>query len=102
MKLNVKAFAVAGGVFWGLGMFLLAWWQIVLHGSGTDAGFLGSVYPGFSLTAVGSLIGLVWGLVDGAISSAIFAALYNCALSCPCCKGPAAEDQPQGSESAES
>ena len=97
MKLNVKAFAVAGGIFWGLGMFLIVWWQICLHGSGIDAGFLGRVYPGFSITAVGSLIGLAWGIVDGAISSAIFAALYNCALSCcPCCKGPAVEDQLQG------
>ena len=86
MKLSVKAFEIAGGLFWGLGMFLMTWWLIVLHGQGVQAAvFLTKIYPGYEISTIGSLIGLLWGLVDGAISAAIFAALYNCALSCPRC-----------------
>jgi hypothetical protein len=39
--------------------------------------FIGQIYRGYGLNAMGSLIGLVWGLVDGAIGGAIFAWLYN-------------------------
>lgn len=86
-KLSIRAFTVAGGLFWGVAMFLLTWWLIARHGSSIDAGFLGRVYPGYTVTPAGSVIGLAWGLIDGAVSSAIFAALYNCALTwCPLCK----------------
>ena len=30
MKLNIKAFAVAVGLFWGLLLFLCTWWIIFL------------------------------------------------------------------------
>ena len=29
MKLNVKAFALAGGIVWGLNWFGLTWWYIL-------------------------------------------------------------------------
>ena len=33
MKLKVRAFALACGIFWGLALFLLTWWIIALEGS---------------------------------------------------------------------
>ena len=77
MKLNIAAFALALGIWWGGGLLLLTWWLILL---GADAGtmnFLETAYPGYAMSPIGSLVGLVWGLIDGAICGAILAWLYN-------------------------
>jgi hypothetical protein len=31
MRLNIKAFALACGLIWGLGLFCMAWWLILLE-----------------------------------------------------------------------
>lgn len=77
MRLNIKAFGLACGIVWGLCVFLLTWW--ILYFEGNDAGpvFLSRVYRGYTLSPVGSLIGLVWGTIDGWIGGLIFAWVYN-------------------------
>jgi len=77
MKLNVKAFALACGLLWGLGVFLLTWWIIAFDGSTEEITFLGRVYRGYNISPLGSVVGLVWALADGAIGGLIFAWLYN-------------------------
>lgn len=77
MKLNVRAFALAFAVWWGVGIFLLTWWLIALHGSTGEPTWLGRVYVGYEVTPLGSVIGLVWGAIDALIAGAIFAWLYN-------------------------
>jgi predicted CDP-diglyceride synthetase/phosphatidate cytidylyltransferase len=81
MKLDLKAFALAGGLFWGLGIFLLTWWLLLTQGM-WGRGFLfgkliGQVYPGYRVSPEGSVIGLLWGLIDGIVASALFGLLYN-------------------------
>ena len=77
MKLNVKAFAIACGLTWGLGVFFLTWWIMLFEGSTHEIIFLGRIYRGFNISPIGSIIGLIWALADGAIGGAIFAWLYN-------------------------
>lgn len=77
MKLNVKAFALACGLVWGVGLFLLTWWLIALDGATGETTFLGHIYRGYNVSPAGSVIGLVWAFIDGAIGGAIFAWLYN-------------------------
>ncbi len=77
MNLNIKAFALTFAIWWGVGIFLLTWWIIAFGGSTSETFFLGRVYFGYTISPVGSLIGLVWGFVDGLIAGAIFAWLYN-------------------------
>ena len=77
MKLNVKAFALTCGLVWGLGLFCLTWWIIAFDGGSSDPTFVGRIYRGYSLTPVGSLIGLVWALADGFVGGLVFAWLYN-------------------------
>ena len=77
MKLNIKAFALTCGLIWGLGLFVMAWWLILLEGNNPEPCLLNRLYPGYTMTPVGSLIGMVWGLVDAGIGGAIFAWLYN-------------------------
>jgi len=77
MKLNVKAFALACALIWGLGLFLLTWWIIVFDGATGEITLIGRLYRGYSISPVGSIIGLVWASIDGFIGGAVFAWLYN-------------------------
>ena len=78
MKLSVKAFSLTCGILMGLGMFGYTWWVIAFEGSGAvTPQWITCVYRCYSITPLGSVIGLVWGLVEGLIGGAIFAWLYN-------------------------
>jgi len=77
MKLDVKAFALACSILWGLALFLVTWWVILLDGASGDPTWLSQIYRGYSISTVGSFIGLGWGLVDGLIGGAVLAWLYN-------------------------
>jgi len=80
MRFNVRAFALACGLYWGLGVFVITWWIILFDGASGSATCLGAVYRGFNISPIGSLIGLLWALPDGFIGGAIFAWLYNLLL----------------------
>lgn len=56
---------------------MLTWWIIMLKGVGGEMLPLSLIYPGYYITAVGSLVGLVWAFIDGLIGGVIFAWLYN-------------------------
>ena len=77
MRLNVRAFALACGFIWGFGLFILTWWIIAFDGVTGEVTIIGRLYRGFSITPIGSVIGLVWAFFDGLIGGAIFAWLYN-------------------------
>ena len=77
MKLNVRAFALAFALWWGVGIFLLTWWVIALSGATGEPTPLGRIYIGYEISPLGSIIGLGWGAIDGLIGGAIFAWLYN-------------------------
>jgi hypothetical protein len=77
MKLNVKVFALTCALVWGLGLCALTWWVMFLDGPSTDPTWIARIYRGYSLTPLGSLIGLAWAFFDGLIGGAVFAWLYN-------------------------
>jgi hypothetical protein len=77
MKLDVRAFALSCALVWGVGLFLMTWWIIAFDGATAEVTLIGKVYRGYTITPLGSVIGLVWGLLDGLIGGAIFAWLYN-------------------------
>ncbi|MBU2646742.1 bacteriophage holin [bacterium] len=77
MKLNIKAFSLACGIIWGLGLFVLTWWIIAFEGSTGDPTLIGHLYRGYTVSPMGSLIGLSWGFVDGLVGGLVFAWLYN-------------------------
>jgi len=77
MKLSVGAFAVAFGLWWGVGLFIATWWLIGTGGMTGEPTIIEHFYLGYSVTPLGSFIGLVWGLVCGAICGGILALLYN-------------------------
>jgi hypothetical protein len=77
MKLNVCAFGVACALWWGIGLFVLTWWVIATGGAEGGPSLLERVYIGYTITPLGSVIGLAWGLADGLVGGVIFAWLYN-------------------------
>ena len=77
MKLNVKAFALTCALIWGIGLFLITWWIIAFDGATGEITLIGRLYRGYSISPVGSFIGLVWASIDGLIGGALFAWLYN-------------------------
>ncbi len=76
-KLDVKAFAFAASLFWGLGLFAFTWWVIAFDGATGEPTLIARLYRGYSLSMGGSVIGLFWALADGLIAGAVFAWLYN-------------------------
>jgi len=74
--MKVKAFAVAAGILWGFLLFAFTLLETV-RGVGHTLGALSALYPGYSVTYLGSVAGLVYGFVSGALIGAAFCWLYN-------------------------
>ena len=75
--LNAKSFGLAGGILWGALILI-----ITLIATNTNYGaeflnLLASIYPGYKITYLGSIIGLIYGFIDGFVGCYIFAWLYN-------------------------
>lgn len=77
MKLNIKAFALTCALVWGLGLFALTWWIILFEGATGDVTMIGRLYRGYTISPIGSIIGLAYGFVDALVGGAVFAWLYN-------------------------
>ena len=80
MKFNLKAMALAGGLFWGGAILALASANVIWPAYGRVVlDWAASVYPGYHPgTGAGSVItGTLYAFVDGCIAGALFGWLYN-------------------------
>lgn len=77
MKMNIKAFAFTCGLMWGFGLFFLTWWIILFDGPSLEPTFIGKLYRGYTITPMGSVIGLAYAFFDALAGGAVFAWLYN-------------------------
>ena len=77
MKLNVKAFALTGGILWGGAVCFATIWLLMMGHQGSMISQLDHFYLGYSFSYVGAFVGLVYGFIDGAIGGALFAWIYN-------------------------
>lgn len=76
MKLNPRAAGLAGGILWGLTVFIATLW-ILVKGGGFTLMKLSQFYIGYSVSIPGAFIGLIYGFVNGCIAGCVFALLYN-------------------------
>ena len=77
MKLNKRSLGLAAGVLWGGCLFLIT---LISMGTGYALEMLqmlAGLYPGYSVSIPGSIIGLIYGFLDGFIGLYIFGWLYN-------------------------
>lgn len=78
MKLRPLYLGISLGIVWGGSLFITTW---VSYFTGYGRLFLEalakSIYPGYTITPAGSLLGLFYGFLDGLISGALVAFIYN-------------------------
>ena len=77
MKLDVKAMAITLGLVWGVALFGMTWWVILFDGATGEPTLIGRLYRGYSISPMGSVIGLIWAVPDGFIGGALIAWIYN-------------------------
>ena len=78
MKLNPLALGLSLGIIWGGALFLTTWLSLL---TGYGKTFLdvmaGSIYPGYTISPLGSIAGLLYGFLDLFIMGTLVAWLYN-------------------------
>ena len=78
MKLSPVALGVALGSVWGVSLFITTW---ISYYTGYGRLFLEvlaqSIYPGYTITPLGSFLGLLYGFADGFVSAALIGYIYN-------------------------
>jgi len=80
MKLDMKALAFAGAIFWGGCVFFTGISNLIWAGYGAQfLAWLASVYPGYHATrSIGEVvIATIYAFFDGLVGGLIFAWLYN-------------------------
>ena len=76
LKLDIKAVGLSAGIIWGAAVFLIG--LAAMQGYGVEfMQLIASVYPGYTPTVTGSIIGGIIGFIDMGIGGVIFAWLYN-------------------------
>ncbi len=79
MKLNARALGFTLGIIWGIAILittLIALWSTGAYGR-SFLYMLASIYPGYSVTIVGSFLGLCYGFADGFVFGWLTAKIYN-------------------------
>ena len=77
MKLNPKTFGLAGGIMWGVAMLIMTLVSMSSGYAGEMMDAMTKLYPGYTVTGGGAIVGLIWGFLDAFIGLYIFAWLYN-------------------------
>lgn len=82
LRLDRTAFGLAAGLVSGVLLFLATLWLVLKGGEvvGPTLQLLHSYFPGYTVSAAGSVIGLLYGLITGFIAGWLFAFLRNAAM----------------------
>ncbi|GER94561.1 hypothetical protein A45J_2325 [hot springs metagenome] len=78
MKLKPLSLGIALGLVWGGSLFITTW---LSYYTGYGKLFLEvlakSIYPGYTISPLGSFLGLFYGFFDGFVSAWLIAVIYN-------------------------
>lgn len=77
MPLDPKALGLSGGIMWGLALLAATLISMVTGYASIFLNIIISIYPGYSISPLGSIIGLFYGFVDAYIGFYLFARIYN-------------------------
>jgi len=83
MRLNLKALAIALGIGWGAGVFVVGLAHLLWPPYGASfLDLVASIYPGYHVGGFGSvIIGTLYAVVDGAVGGIALGWIYNASLS---------------------
>ncbi len=78
-RINTFALGFVFAILCGAGLFLMTIFLLLKGGDsvGTHLQLLGQFFPGYSVSWVGSLAGLLYGAVCGALAGGAIGYLYN-------------------------
>ena len=68
---------LAGGILWGACMFVTTILAICCGYGKNWLMMMGDVYPGYTISAGGSIVGLIYGFIDGYVGLFLLGWLYN-------------------------
>jgi len=78
VKIKPLLLGLSLGIVWGFALFITTW---LCYFTGYGKLFLdvlaGSIYPGYSISPIGSLLGFVYGFIDLTIAGALVGWIYN-------------------------
>jgi hypothetical protein len=79
LRLNARAWGLALGLLFGLGLFIATNILVLKGGSvvGPHLALLGAYLPGYRVTFAGSLIGFGYGMVIGYCAGRLLGTVYN-------------------------
>lgn len=78
MKLKPLALAIALGIVWGGSLFITTWLSYYTgYGKLFLEALAQSIYPGYTISPLGSFLCLFYGFIDGFISAGLIAGIYN-------------------------
>ena len=77
MSKNVQRAALTGGILWGVGMFIITLANVFFGYGAELLEVIASVYPGYTLTLAGSVVGLIYGFIDAFVGIYIIAWVYK-------------------------
>jgi hypothetical protein len=78
MKIKPFALGLSLGIVWGFALFVTTWLcYFTGYGKMLLDALAVSIYPGYSISPLGSLLGFVYGLIDLAIMGTLVGWLYN-------------------------
>ena len=75
--LNPKNFGVAIGIVCGLSAFIITWISIMTGHATLWLTLMEDAYPGYHISPLGSIVGLIYGLIKGFIWGGSVSWLYN-------------------------
>lgn len=77
--LNARAWGIAVGLLFGLGLFLATIILVIKGGPnvGAHLQLLANYFPGYSVTTLGSFVGFVYGFVLGYGTGRVIGSVYN-------------------------
>jgi hypothetical protein len=75
--LDAPRFGIAGGIVWGISMFILTLLAVITGYSQDFLTVLSSLYPGYTISWLGSILGLVYGFIDAFFFLFFLAWIYN-------------------------
>lgn len=78
MKLKPLALGLSLGILWGGALFLTTWLSLLTgYGKTFLDALASSLYPGYAISPLGSIVGLLYGFLDLFIMGILAAWLYN-------------------------
>lgn len=77
MKWDIKRFALTGGIIWAVLLFVTTLISVSTGYATPFLNVIASIYPGYSISVIGSIVGLVYGFLDILIGVYIFVWLYK-------------------------